>query len=192
MDLTKTNLFLKKYMKSLYDLDVYITKDSNNDFGLTYMINVIMPHNKLLKRSPDFSEKTYDFLSKSTEDIQDKIEDTLKYIGQKEEFNGKSDIEFLDQTDESDYLSNYKNESIKVIQNYLRNTGRNANIEFDEYDLTLPSEENDEIIGIRLKYGGNDFERNVLNDEILYGHGDFYDYLKQNINYDPQIYFWFT
>lgn len=192
MDLTKANLFLKKYMKSLYDLDVYITKDSNNDFGLTYMINVIMPHNKLLKRSPDFSEKTYDFLSKSTEDIQDKIEDTLKYIGQKEEFYGKSDIEFLDQTDESDYLSNYKNESLEVIKDYLRSTGYNPNIKFEGYIFSLPSQENDEIIGIDIKYGGESYFRNKLNEEILYGYGNFYDYLKQNMDYDPQIYFWFS
>lgn len=192
MDLTKVNLFLKKYMKNLYDLDVYISKDPNDDFGLKYMINVVMPHNKLLKRGPEFSEKTYDFLSKSTDDIQDKIEDTLKYIGQKEEFNGKSDIEFLDQTDEPDYLSNYKNESLKVIQDYLRSKGYNPNIKFDGYRFFLPSQENDEIIGIDIKYKGESYFRHKLNEEILYEFSNFYDYLKQNMDYDPQIYFWFT
>ena len=212
MDIHQINRVVDKFMKRMYDVDVYLTPIESkwkNSPSHEYQVNIIFFPSKFLKNSPDYSEKYYRFLNRSKHEIESDIKKSFKYFGISQERIGAS--HFLDiqmSSDTSEYLRDYINEILKNINEYIDTDlnkdnyfGDLSNISLKRIDPVMRylSPIDEPFINLRLTYNhssdilstgrGNYRLSPLLNDKSIREILDIW--LNKKMNVDPQIDFWF-
>ena len=174
VDIGKLNRVLDKFMKRLYDVDVYVTSSNYKDDS--YDVNVLFFPSKFLKRSPDYSEKYYEFYSRPKREIELDIMDAFRFFNiDKSKINSnylKVDLSL----ENSEYLQNYIKELLYNINNFFANemigdldlSGRVSNIKLNRIDNIMPdwNDEKPPYLSLRLTHNYSD------EDSSLFSHID--------------------
>jgi hypothetical protein len=204
MDIHQTNRVIDKFMKRMYDVDVYLTPIESrwkNSPSHEYQVNIIFFPSKFLKNSPDYSEKYYQFLNRSKHEIESDIKKAFKYFGISQERIGTSHfLNIYMSSDTSEYLRDYINELLKNINEYIDTElnrdnyfGDLSNISLNRIDPVMRylSPIYESFINLRLTYNHSSgfFLSPLLNDKSIKGILDIW--LNKKMNVDPQIDFWF-
>ncbi len=204
MDIGKLNRVLDKFMKRLYDVDVYVTTSKWGDD--LYDVNILFFPSKFLKRSPDYSEKYYEFYSRSEREINSDIMDAFRFFNiDKSKINSnhlKVDLSLKN----SEYLQNYIKELLYNINNFFKTetindldlSDRVSNIKLNRVDHVMPDWNDDRppYLSLRLTHNYFDGESSLfshidplLNDDFV--REPLIDYLQTKMELDPQLPFWF-
>jgi hypothetical protein len=202
MDIHQTNRVIDKFMKRMYDVDVYLTPIESirkNSPSHEYQVNIIFFPSKFLKNSPDYSEKYYQFLNRSKHEIESDIKKAFKYFGISQERIGTSHfLNIYMSSDTSEYLRDYINELLKNINEYIDTElnkdnyfGDLSNISLNRIDPVILSPIDESFINLRLTYNHSSgfLLSPLLNDKSIKGILDIW--LNKKMNVDPQIDFWF-
>jgi len=202
MDIHQTNRVIDKFMKRMYDVDVYLTPIESiwkNSPSHEYQVNIIFFPSKFLKNSPDYSEKYYQFLNRSKHEIESDIKKALKYFGISQERIGASHfLNIYMSSDTSEYLRDYINELLKNINEYIDTElnkdnyfGDLSNISLNRIDPVILSPIDESFINLRLTYNHSSgfLLSPLLNDKSIKEILDIW--LNKKMNVDPQIDFWF-
>jgi hypothetical protein len=202
MDIHQTNRVIDKFMKRMYDVDVYLTPIESiwkNSPSHEYQVNIIFFPSKFLKNSPDYSEKYYQFLNRSKYEIESDIKKAFKYFGISQERIGTSHfLNIYMSSDTSEYLRDYINELLKNINEYIDTElnkdnyfGDLSNISLNRIDPVILSPIDESFINLRLTYNHSSgfLLSPLLNDKSIKGILDIW--LNKKMNVDPQIDFWF-
>jgi hypothetical protein len=202
VDIGRLNTALDKFMKRLYDVDVYVTTSKWDDD--LYDVNILFFPSKFLKRSPDYSEKYYDFFNRPESEIESDILDAFTFfnVSPKKINYFKIDVS----SKNSEYFQNYINELLYNINNFIETqpidnldlSDRISNIRINRIDHVKPLwvEDTPPYLSLRLSHDYSDENSSVfshisplLNDDFV--RGPMVDYLKTKMELDPQIEFWF-
>ena len=202
MDIHQTNRVIDKFMKRMYDVDVYLTPIESiwkNSPSHEYQVNIIFFPSKFLKNSPDYSEKYYQFLNRSKHEIESDIKKAFKYFGISQERIGTSHfLNIYMSSDTSEYLRDYINELLKNINEYIDTElnkdnyfGDLSNISLNRIDPVILSPIDESFINLRLTYNHSSgfLLSPLLNDKSIKEILDIW--LNKKMNVDPQIDFWF-
>jgi hypothetical protein len=202
MDIHQTNRVIDKFMKRMYDVDVYLTPIESiwkNSPSHEYQVNIIFFPSKFLKNSPDYSEKYYQFLNRSKYEIESDIKKAFKYFGISQERIGTSHfLNIYMSSDTSEYLRDYINELLKNINEYIDTElnkdnyfGDLSNISLNRIDPVILSPIDESFINLRLTYNHSSgfLLSPLLNDKSIKEILDIW--LNKKMNVDPQIDFWF-
>ena len=77
MDILKINHVVDKFMRNLYDVDMWFKKSNWSD---AYCTTFLLFPDKFLKKGKDFSQKYYDFFNQNPKEIQDDIQKPIRYL----------------------------------------------------------------------------------------------------------------
>ena len=186
------------FMKEMYDVDVYLTPESDNKVN-GYRLNVLIFPSKFLKNSPDFSEKYFNFLTGLVNNIERTIYKAFMYLGVNSADIKINDIRVEMASGSNDYLTKYSNEFVSHINDFLEFglddfdlTGRVSNVRIDRMEPGFYGVNNYEPeVNLRLRFDSNyNYELGpLLNDNIV--RGPLIEYLNEKMELDLQIGFWF-
>lgn len=200
MDITQINTALDKFMKQMYDVDVYLTPDKYSRFN-EYNINMLIFPSKLLKNSGEFSQKYFNFFNRNIDDVKGDIFKAMKYLG----INNLIKVNFGYfgfhlSNDISKYLEDYIKELLYYINEYIEfeygdlpvlEYVSNVSVDRIEPVLIFVHEDVEPYFSLRLKYDsstGYDVDTLLNNDSYR---EPMIDYLDSKMVLDPQIDFWF-
>lgn len=200
MDITQINTALDKFMKQMYDVDVYLTPDKYSRFN-EYNINMLIFPSKLLKNSGEFSQKYFNFFNRNIDDVKGDIFKAMKYLG----INNLIKVNFGYfgfhlSNDIPKYLEDYIKELLYYINEYIEfeygdspvlEYVSNVSVDRIEPVLIFVSEDVEPYFSLRLKYDsstGYDVGTLLNNDSFR---EPMIDYLDSKMVLDPQIDFWF-
>jgi len=195
MDIHDLNRVLDRFMKEMYDLDVYLTPDGEN----AYQLNVLIFPSKFLKSSPEFSQKYFDFLTGLENNIERTIYKAFMYLGINSANIKIDDIRVHMASDSTGYLTKYSKEIVSHINDFLEFgldaydlKGRVSNVRIDRMEPSFYGVDNYEP-GVNLRLG---FDNNSKYDLGGFLNNDSFrapliEYLNEEMELDPQIDFWF-
>lgn len=200
MDITQINTALDKFMKQMYDVDVYLTPDKYSRFN-EYNINMLIFPSKLLKNSGEFSQKYFNFLDRNIDDVLGDIFKALRYLGINNLIKiNLGSIRFHLSEDIPKYLEDYIKELLYYINEYIEfeygdlpvlEYVSNVSVDRIEPVLIFVHEDVEPYLSLRLKYDsstGYDVGALLNNDSFR---EPMIDYLDSKMVLDPQIDFWF-
>jgi len=203
MDIHTINKGLDKFMRRIYDVDVYLTKNPYGSGDKDYLINILFFPSKFLQASPEYSEKYHKFFSRTQYEIEDDIFRDLKLLGiDSKDIQGDS-LRLRISSDIPEYLQTYSKELVNNINKFIETetvldgislSDRVSNVRVDTMIPSVPyrSEGYDPHILLRLDYDNTsnvDIDSGFMNDS--YVRNPMIDYLKTKMDLDPQIDFWF-
>jgi len=203
MDIHTINKGLDKFMRRIYDVDVYLTKNPYGSGDKDYLINILFFPSKFLQASPEYSEKYHKFFSRTQYEIEDDIFRALKLLGiDSKDIQGDS-LRLRISSDIPEYLQTYSKELVNNINKFIETetvldgislSDRVSNVRVDTMIPSVPyrSEGYDPHILLRLDYDNTsnvDIDSGFMNDS--YVRNPMIDYLKTKMDLDPQIDFWF-
>ena len=198
MEIHNLNRVLDMFMKEMYDVDVYLTPESDNKVN-GYRLNVLIFPSKFLKNSPDFSEKYFNFLTGLVNNIERTIYKAFMYLGVNSADIKINDIRVEMASGSNDYLTKYSNEFVSHINDFLEFglddfdlKGRASNVRIDRMEPGFYGVNNYEPhVNLRLRFDSNyNYELGpLLNDNIV--RGPLIEYLNEKMELDLQIGFWF-
>lgn len=203
MDIHTINKGLDKFMKRIYDVDVYLTKNPYGSGDKDYLINILFFPSKFLQSSPEYSEKYHKFFSRTQYEIEDDIFRALKLLGiDSKDIQGDS-LRLRISSDIPEYLQTYSKELVDNINKFIESetildditlSDRVSNVRVDTMIPSVPyrSEGYEPHILLRLDYDNTsdvDIYSSFMNDS--YVRRPMIDYLKTKMDLDPQIDFWF-
>lgn len=203
MDIHKINRAVDMFMKRMYDVDVYFTKQNQSFRNEPYQTNILFFPSKFLKKSPDYSEKYYKFFNRPQPDIEKDVERALKYLGLDKSKVMTDDIRFHLSSTTPQYLENYATEFVSNVNEFIKSKGFSEARNLDEYVSNVTVERMEVLIpysdlrdypasvNLRLIFDSKNefFIQPLLNDNSF--RRELYDYLDNHMDLDPQIDFWF-
>jgi len=197
MDIHKINTILDKFMKRIYDVDVYLTEYKYKNTGKQYKINLLVFPSKFLKGSPEFNEKYYNFFNREEREILNDIFKAFKYLGIDHNEIESDYIHFEISSDLPDYLKKYNEELISNINSFINDSMLSeyiSNARINRIEPSIPHGSNYHVpyMDLRLSYDTTNEKmdlRNYLNENIV--RGPMMSYIKTKMKVDPQIEFWF-
>ena len=203
MDIHKINRALDLFMKRMYDVDAYFTKQNTSLRNEPYRINILFFPSKFLKNSPDYSEKYFKFFNRPQPEIEKDVERALRYLGIDTSKYMTDNILFDVSSTTSEYLQNYTSEFISNVNNFIESKGYSevtnlddyvSNVTLDRMEILIPySDLNDypSNINLRLNFDSTSefFINPLLNDDSF--RNELLEYLDNHMELDPQIDFWF-
>lgn len=197
MDIHQINKMLDMFMKQMYDVDVWLSESQYSFREPTYDLNLYVFPSKFLKGSPEFSEKYFDFLSRSNSSLWETIYKAFTYLG----INYK-ELKFDDyirhhlSSDIPPYLENYSQELIRHLNNFIELdellSDDISNVRLIKMEPMMNYSESEiPRVNLRLDYDNtSNFDmRGFLNSEEF--RSNFMRYLNGKMKVDPQIDFWF-
>ena len=203
MDIHKINRGLDRFMKRMYDVDVYFTEQNTSFRNEPYRINILFFPSKFLKNSPDYSEKYFKFFNRPQPEIEKDVERALRYLGLDTSKYMTDNILFHVSSTTSEYLQNYTSEFISNVNNFIESKGYSevpnlddyvSNVTLDRMEISIPYSDLKDYpsnINLRLNFDStNEFFINpLLNDDSF--RNELLEYLDNHMELDPQIDFWF-
>ena len=203
MDIHKINRGLDRFMKRMYDVDVYFTEQNTSFRNEPYRINILFFPSKFLKNSPDYSEKYFKFFNRPQTEIEKDVERALRYLGIDTSKYMTDDILFHVSSTTSEYLQNYISEFISNVNEFIKSNGYSevenldkyiSNVILDRMEISIPHSDFRNYpsnVNLRLKFDSTkDFLMNpILNDDSF--RNELLEYLDNHMELDPQISFWF-
>lgn len=199
MDINLINNTLDKFMRKIHGVDVYLTPSKYSKGE--YMINVLFFPSKFLEKSPEYSEKYYNFFNRSESEILDDVVTGLKYLGVNSTNIKIDDIRFHISSEIPKYLENYTTELISNINEFI-NTNFYDDVKMSEYvsnvlldrmEILIPANVSNypSYISLRLNSDSRkEFSIDpLLNDESF--REPLIEFLGNRMKLDPQIDFWF-
>ena len=197
MDIHQINKMLDMFMKQMYDVDVWLSESQYSFREPTYDLNLYVFPSKFLKGSPEFSEKYFNFLSRSNSSLWETIYKAFTYLG----INYK-ELKFDDyirhhlSSDIPPYLEVYSQELIRHLNNFIELdellSDDISNVRLIKMEPMMNYSESEiPRVNLRLDYDNtSNFEmRDFLNSNEF--RGNFMRYLNGKMKVDPQIDFWF-
>lgn len=197
MDIHKINTILDKFMKRIYDVDVYLTEYKYKNTGKQYKINLLVFPSKFLKSSPEFNEKYYNFFNRGEREILNDIFKAFKYLGiDHNEIEGDY-IHFETSSDLPDYLKKYNKELISNINSYINDSKLSeyiSNVKIDRIEPSIPHGSSYHVPYMDLRLSYDTINKNMdvyyyLNENSF--REPLMDYISAKMEVDPQIEFWF-
>lgn len=189
-------------MKRMYDVDVYLTHSKYKYDNKQYDINILVFPSKLLKSSPEFSEKYYNFLSRKEEEILTDIFNAFRYLGIDNKEIQNDYFNTVLSSNIPDYLKNYNEELISNINDFMESkniidgklSDHISNVRINRIEVSFPHRSYTPVsyIDLRLSFdSSNKFLtfNSFLNDNVF--RKLLIDYLNTKMKLDPQITFWF-
>lgn len=199
MDIHRFNIFLDKFMKRLYDVDVYLTPSKYTSRDNVYDVNVLFFPSKFLKNSPDYSEKYYNFFNRSSRDIEFDISKAFKFFDVGTQITTTDNFNLKVPSKTSEYLQEYINELSYNINKFIETANiddidlsdKVSNIRVNRIDPVIYSYSDKEpYISLRLSHDSSFGDISpLLNDDTV--RDRMIDYLETKMVLDPQIDFWF-
>lgn len=203
MDIHKINRGLDRFMKRMYDVDVYFTEQNTSFRNEPYRINILFFPSKFLKNSPDYSEKYFKFFNRPQPEIEKDVERALRYLGLDTSKYMTDNILFHVSSTTSEYLQNYTSEFISNVNNFIESKGYNevpnldeyvSNVTLDRMEILIPYSDLRDYssnINLRLNFDSTSefFINPLLNDNSF--RNELLEYLDNHMELDPQIDFWF-
>ena len=203
MDIHKINRGLDRFMKRMYDVDVYFTEQNTSFRNEPYRINILFFPSKFLKNSPDYSEKYFKFFNRPQPEIEKDVERALRYLGLDTSKYMTDNILFHVSSTTSEYLQNYTSEFISNVNNFIESKGYSevpnlddyvSNVTLDRMEISIPYSDLKDYpsnINLRLNFDStNEFFINpLLNDDSF--RNELLEYLDNHMELDHQIDFWF-
>lgn len=204
MDIGKLNRVLDKFMKRLYDVDVYVTPYRYKDES--YDVKLLLFPSKFLKRSPDFSQKYYDFYNRPEHEIVSDIMDAFTFFNIDKSGINSRGVRVDVSLKNSEYLQNYVEELLYNINNFFKTeiidgidlSGRVSDIKLRRIDhLILDwNEARPPYLNLKLTHNYSDGDSSpfshidpLLNDDFV--REPLIEYLETKMELDPQLPFWF-
>lgn len=197
MDIHQINKMLDMFMKQMYDVDVWLSENPYSFPKPAYDLNLYVFPSKFLKGSPEFSEKYFNFLSRSHSSLWETIYKAFTYLG----INYK-ELKFDDyirhhlSSDIPPYLENYSQEFIRHMNNFIELdellSDEISNVRLIKMEPIMNYSESEiPRVNLRLDYDNTSiFEmRGFLNSQEF--RRNFMEYLNGKMKVDPQIDFWF-
>lgn len=197
MDIIQTNRVIDKFMKRMFDVDVYLIPLRIPYLGKEYGINILFFPSKFFPQSPDYSEKYHRFFNRSDMEVKSDLFKPFKYLGINTE---KIDFDMVRifMPDKIDgFLLDYTTELLNNINEFFETqkidevdlSDEISNVSLYRVDLGI---EEGIYLNLNLKYDSN------LNNFSVSGYlntnhvrGFINDYLETKMELVPQINFWF-
>ena len=197
MDINLINNTLDKFMRKIHGVDVYLTP-SRYSKG-EYMINILFFPSKFLERSPEYSEKYYNFFNRSESEILNDVLTGLKYLGVNSTNIKIDDVIFHISSEIPKYLENYTTEVISNINEFINSDEVEnlskyvSNVYLDRMEILVPSSVYNypSSISLRLRFDStSEFSINPLLIADSFRE-PLIEFLGNRMKLDPQIDFWF-
>ena len=196
MDIIQTNRVIDKFMKRMFDVDVYLTPLRNPYPGKEYGINILFFPSKFFPQSPDYSEKYHRFFNRNEMEVKSDLFKPFKYLGINTEKIDTDMVRIIMPDKMDDFLLDYTTELVNNINDFFETqkidgadlSNEISNVRISGIDLGI--EERIYLV-LRLKYDSNLYTN--VSDYLNTYHirGFIVDYLGTKMELVPQIGFWF-
>ena len=200
MDIHQINRVVDKFMKRMYDVDVYLTPFQNKYSGKEYGINILFFPSKFFPQSSDYSEKYRRFFSRGEQGIRSDLSKPFKYLGINTEKIDTDTVRIIMPDKMDDFLLDYTDKLVNNINEFFETqkidgvdlSGKISNVRINGIDLDVSEQI---YLVLRLIYDSKFDNISVisvsgfLNDSHVGNHIN--DYLETKMELVPQIQFWF-
>lgn len=196
MDIHQTNRIIDKFMKRMFDVDVYLTPLRNKYSGKEYGINILFFPSKFFPQSPDYSEKYHRFFNRGEMEVKSDLFKPFKYLGINTEKIDNDMVRVIMPDKMDDFLLDYTTELVNNINDFFETqkidgadlSDEISNVRISGIDLGI--EERIYLV-LRLKYDSNLYTN--VSDYLNTYHirGFINDYLETKMELVPHIQFWF-
>lgn len=197
MDIVQTNRVIDKFMKRMFDVDVYLTPLRNPYSGKEYGINILFFPSKFFPQSPDYSEKYHRFFNRSEMEVNSDLYKPFKYLGINTEKIDTDMVRIIMPDKMDGFLLDYTTELVNNINEFFETqkidgtdlSNEISNIRINEIDVDVSERL---YLVLRLIFDSK-FDKINLSPYLNTNHVRDYivSYLETKMELFPHIYFWF-
>lgn len=196
MDIIQTNRVIDKFMKRMFDVDVYLVPLRIPYLGKEYGINILFFPSKFFPQSPDYSEKYHRFFNRSEMEVKSDLFKPFKYLGINTEKIDTDMVRIIMPDKMDGFLLDYTTELVNNINDFFEAqkidgtdlSNEISNIRINGIDVDVSEQL---YLVLRLIFDSNlytDFSGYLNTNHIR---GFINDYLETKMELVPHIQFWF-
>lgn len=196
MDIVQTNRIIDKFMKRMFDVDVYLTPLRNPYSGKEYGINILFFPSKFFPQSPDYSEKYHRFFNRSDMEVRSDLFKPFKYLGINTEKIDTDMVRVIMPDKMDGFLLDYTTELLNNINEFFETqkidgtdlSNEISNIRINSIDVDVSERL---YLVLRLIFDSNLYINVSAYLNTNHIRGQIIDYLETKMGLVPYINFWF-